>query len=276
MIPPPQRTIFRQTWQGRPIVVVDEGPYRSLYFDRQVLQSRILINHVLRLPLPYARHMLASLLLNHNPRRVLMFGLGGGSLAHFFLHYFPDSHLDVIEPNPKIVHIAHRFFSLPRDPRLTIHLTDGASFVSDHHPHPPYDLILVDAFDHQGMARSIYATTFFRRTRALLSPAGVMALNTHRTPHDICQTLHTVVHALFPNHAFRLPVQGSHNIILLCCLDAPPARDPAASQRLAWITHPDLDFVHFMKRMTPLKRRFWHTYTAWLGRIHPSKKSFSL
>jgi spermidine synthase len=63
--------------------VVDNGPRRFLHFDFGAIQSVMELSNPVRLALAYTRKMMAFLLFNRTPKRILLLGLGGGSLAKF-------------------------------------------------------------------------------------------------------------------------------------------------------------------------------------------------
>lgn len=237
--------------------VVDEKGFRSLYFDNRMVYSRILLAYPLWLCLPCYRHILACLLFNGAPRRVLEIGLGGGSLTKFFLNYFPSCYLEAVDSDPEMAGVAHQFFFLPKNHRLKTYCADGEAFVtSRQNTASRYDLILVDAFDHEGMSRSVYVRKFFLETKVLLSRSGVIAINTNRIEEDLYKTILDVIAACFPGQAFRLPVPQSNNEMIFCCNRQESAwRDRAEQQRqaLAWLDHPGLDFFDYLNRMVPLQ-----------------------
>lgn len=266
-LPPIRQVLYRQDWQGYTVEVVDEEHHRSLYFSNHMVQSRMLLAHPLWLHLPYTRHMLASLLFNKNPRDILMIGLGGGSLAKFFLHHFPHCRMEVVEDNPAMVEIARRFFYLPTASRLTIHDARGETFVANRQESATrYDLILVDAYDQGGMSRGVYARDFLLKIHALLSDSGVMVINTNRSEKTCHATLLRVMTHCLPPRAFRLPVQHSNSEILFYVKQDTLWQESAEhhQQALAWVDHPDLDFIDFMDRMTPLQPAFWRRWIRYL------------
>ncbi|MBF0160735.1 MAG: spermidine synthase [Magnetococcales bacterium] len=270
-IPAASPILFQHDWQGRNLMVVDEGEYRSLYFDNQMTQSRMQKEHPLWLVLPYTRYMLACLLFNPHPRHMFMIGLGGGSLVKFFLHYFPECQIDVVDANPEMGMIAQHFFFLPQEERLTIHCADGETFVAGM-SNPPllYDLILVDAFDHDGMSPSIYTKQLFKQLHPWLSRTGILAINLNRAEqHRYTHSLADLA-ACCPDWLFRLPVPSpSRNEIIFCCKQAKPdAPQESLQQRAtAWADHqPPIDFVDFANRLLPLKPTVWQ---QWLHRFNP-------
>jgi len=53
------------------------------------------------LELHYTRTMMSFLLFSPQPRRALMIGLGGGSIAKFMRRFMPDTQLTVVEIRPR-------------------------------------------------------------------------------------------------------------------------------------------------------------------------------
>ena len=47
--------------------------------------------------------MMGFLLFIPSPARILMVGLGGGSLAKFCFRHLPDAAIDVVEINPHVI-----------------------------------------------------------------------------------------------------------------------------------------------------------------------------
>ncbi|MEO5348523.1 MAG: hypothetical protein H7836_02610, partial [Magnetococcus sp. YQC-3] len=254
---------FRQTWQGREVTIVDRGEYRSLYFDSPLIQSRMDLNHPLRVVSPYIQHMLAALLFNMHPRQVLLIGLGGGTLAKFVLHYLPACHLEAVDCHPAMASIAHQFFFLPTEDRLTLHCAEGEAFVAKRVGQPvPYDWILVDAFDHAGLVEQVRSAAFLSQLGSLLSDDGVLIFNLFRSQADLHQaTLRTLV-ASFPKTILRLPVPGSNEIIF-CLQRKNPFTQLKYLPELQRMTQqwaadqPDLTYTHFMgflHRLMPVKQ----------------------
>src|SRR5881628_3367970 len=62
---------------GKPFVV-DNGRRRFLHFDFDAIQSAMDLSDPQRLALAYTRKMMAFLLFNCAPKRILLLGLGGG------------------------------------------------------------------------------------------------------------------------------------------------------------------------------------------------------
>ncbi|HER62802.1 MAG TPA: spermidine synthase, partial [Desulfobacteraceae bacterium] len=135
------------------ITVVDDGCRRNLYLDGDTLQSTMLLDEPDRLDLEYSQAMMCALLFQPLPRKVLLVGLGGGSLVRFLLEFCPEARIDVAEINPEVVTVARQYFLLPRSERLLITPAPGEVVVADRlAAGDRYDLLLLDAFDDDGPA----------------------------------------------------------------------------------------------------------------------------
>lgn len=228
--------IFTQHDDGGPLEVIDRDGIRSLYFGTRACQSSMTLGDPTALTLGYTRTMLAALLFQPTPCRILLIGLGGGSLARFLLHHLADAQLDCVEIRPAVVQLAQQYFSLPEHEHLKIHIGDGATFLAAC-PENRYDLILVDAFDSTGAHPSVCTSEFHRNARRALAPNGVLSINLwiiSRTPY--AALLRTLA-AGFAGQILRLPVEQRSNLIALG-LDKPRSRQELnqlreTAQRLA-------------------------------------------
>src|SRR5581483_253689 len=88
-----RRSIWTRLVEGtydKPFIL-DSGLRRFLHFDLDAVQSAMDMHDPVRLTLAYTRRMMAFLLFNRAPARVLLLGLGGGSLAKFCYHRLPQT-----------------------------------------------------------------------------------------------------------------------------------------------------------------------------------------
>src|SRR5689334_21348427 len=134
---------------GKPFIV-DSPRKRYLHFDLDAVQSAMDLSHPERLCLAYTRKMMAFLLFNRLPRRVLLLGLGGGSLAKFCYRHLPESAITAIEKNTDVLELREEFHVPRDDERFRVIRADGAEYVAQ--LSPCKDVILADACDHAGIA----------------------------------------------------------------------------------------------------------------------------
>jgi spermidine synthase len=170
-----ERSLYRQ------ILVYDDDELRCMRFTRQAggRQSCIDRAHPRRVVFDYVRMMLASLALNPAPKSILIVGLGGGTLVDVLERALPDADIDVAEIDPAVVRVATGFFGLRIGPRVHVHEEDGRVYVKRAlRAGKKYDLVMLDAFDHEYIPEHLLTQEFLREVKGLLAPGGMVAANT--------------------------------------------------------------------------------------------------
>lgn len=160
------------------IDIREQDGLRTLRFESACMQGAMRIADPWGLVLEYTQVMMTALLLRDAafPRRVLLIGLGAGSLTKFLYRYVPHSHLTAVEIEPRVVTAARDQFSLPDDSaRLQVVVGDGVAFVRD--SDESYDLIMVDGFNAHSHPGDLNTRPFYESCRERLSGQGVLAVN---------------------------------------------------------------------------------------------------
>lgn len=198
---------------GYLVEIKDHGDHRSLYFASEHLQSRMALARPHELVLSYTRYMILALLLQPEPRDILIIGIGAGSFIRFFHHHFPACRIDAVDDSQPVIDAARTYFHLPENPGLVVHCRDGCRFLEENRD-KRYDLILVDAFDHQGMAPTVYTSPFFALCAAHLAAAGVVSCNLWGSDGELYRMVKTRITDTFPGAVF-VPVAGRGNVAAL-------------------------------------------------------------
>jgi spermidine synthase len=173
-----ERSLYRQ------ILVYDDEELRCMRFTKQTggRQSCIDRAHPQRVVFDYVRMMLASLAVNPAPKSILIVGLGGGTLVDVLVRALPDADIDVAEIDPAVVRVATQFFGLRPSPRVHVHEEDGRVYVKRAlRSGKRYDLVMLDAFDHEYIPEHLLTQEYLREVKALLTPGGIVAANTFST-----------------------------------------------------------------------------------------------
>jgi spermidine synthase len=113
------------------------------------------------------------------PRRVLIVGGGdGGALRHVLMHDSVEQAVEV-EIDRGVVEVSRHF--LPElssgayaDPRARLVIADGAAFAA--RTRERFDVVLVDSTDPVGPAAVLISAGFLVAVRRLLTPGGVLAM----------------------------------------------------------------------------------------------------
>lgn len=222
-----ERSLYRE------VLVYTDGGQRCMCFTRNCRigrQSCMDMQHPDRLQLNYTRMMLGSLYLNPHPRSILIIGLGGGSLPRALLQLLPEANIDVAEIDPAVVSVAKKFFDLPVNPRLRVIEADGRVFVKRAiREQRRYDLIMLDAFDHEYIPEHLLTREFLSEVRTLLKPDAVLAANTFSSSrlYDHESTTYAAVFGSFFN------LKKENRVILFTNARQPSAAElAAASEKL--------------------------------------------
>jgi spermidine synthase len=154
--------------------ILDDGQVRRLYFSLRYLQSEMRVKNPHALELAYTRKMMAFLLFHPNPKRILQIGLGGGSLAKFCHRQLPRARVTVVEIDPVVIAMAGQF-GVVEDERLSIVAADAAQYVPA--AEADTDVLLLDAFDRDGLAPGLSNPGFFAALRRRLRPNGLLVAN---------------------------------------------------------------------------------------------------
>ena len=160
----------------KPFVFESRGA-KALHFSIHELQSRMALADPYALDLEYTRTMMGFLLLRPDPKRIVMIGLGGGSLAKFCHRHLPDAIIQVAEINPHVIALRDEFDVPPDSERFEVLLADGARFVRQ--ADLALDVLMVDGFDDQGMPEPLAAQRFFDDCHGALREAGLLVVNLH-------------------------------------------------------------------------------------------------
>jgi spermidine synthase len=197
------------------IVVVDEGDgTRALRFGRHgARQSAYRPDDPERLVLPYTEVALTGLALCGEPSRILVVGLGGGTLAGFLRRHYPAAEIDAVDIDPEVVRVAKEYFGFREDSRMRAHVGDGRKFIED--ARVPYDLIFLDAFGTTSVPAHLTTREFLEAVRRIVRPQGVVVGNLwFRQYNKLFDSMVLTYRAVFDDLAV-LHVVGTGNRILI-------------------------------------------------------------
>ncbi len=204
--------LFRGRDPDGSIEVIEHAGVRYLHFGTHAHQSAHDLNAPRRLVLECTRRMAAALLLAPGPRRALVLGLGGGALARHLLELAPACSVVAVERRALVVELARRYFELPDDPRLRVHIGDAlpiAESLARETARPGFDVIFVDLFHGHGADESILGTRLFGACSAMLREGGVLASNYWSRDMPPLGSPGNVISASFPAAARLHSVEGN-------------------------------------------------------------------
>src|SRR5712692_6985773 len=178
------------------IVTEDNNGLRTLLFERGgTRQSVVKPGDPDHLELSYARVAFVGLALCEEPRRILVVGLGGGTLPTFLRKYYPNAAIDVAEIDPDVVGVGRAFIENVRQPF--------------------YDVIFLDAYGAHNMPTHLTTQEFLQAVRRAVVPRGVVVGNIWRLSFNQLYNSMVRTYQEAFDELFILDVRGDVNNILL-------------------------------------------------------------
>lgn len=147
----------------------------SLHFDYLATQSEMRCDVPEELVVPYTQTMMGFLLFKPRPAKIVMIGLGGGSIAKYCYAKIPEASVLTVEIDPDVVAFRD-LFRVPRDnERFRVLCEDGAVFVRN--AANAVDVLLVDGFDMNGQSAQLCTQAFYDDCYRSLAPDGMLVVN---------------------------------------------------------------------------------------------------
>jgi spermidine synthase len=197
--------------------VIDDGERRYLHFDGRLVQSAMNLAAPNALDVRYTQKMMSFLLFQPKPRRLVLIGLGGGSLVKFCHYRLPATHLTVVENNPDVIALRDAFWVPPDGAHLQVLEGDGADCLAA--AEKGIDALLVDAFDRTGLAPSLANRLFLERAHAKLSGSGMLVMNLAGDPQAYAGVVAAAMD-VFDDQVIVVPVREDDNQVLLAFRNA--------------------------------------------------------
>jgi spermidine synthase len=177
------------------------------------------------LPVRYTQMMTVGVIYPPEPKRVLMIGLGGGSISSYLGRFLPDTTIDTVEIDPGVVQAAKKYFGIKETPRVRYLEGDGRVFLNRRKE--TWDLILVDAFFGGYVPFHLLTKEFYTLLKSRLAPGGAVAFNVHDGTKLYASTILTL-RAVFDG--LHLYPSGEGEIIAVVTADSAPDAETLKSR----------------------------------------------
>jgi len=227
-----ERVLYKGPSRFSDVLVVSETQdgLRVLRFEMHgARQSVVKPDDPDHLELAYARAIPAALTWKPEPRRVLVVGLGGGTIPMFMRKHLPDADIDVVELDPAVVDLARSYFGFRDDRRLKAHVGDGRQWIET--ARVRYDLILLDAFGANAVPYALTTREFLRGVHEALAPDGVVISNMWgRVANPLYDDMVATYLSVFPKVSV-MDIMGSGNkLVFASRASSVPDGDEAAER----------------------------------------------
>ncbi len=195
-------------------VIEDADGVRRLRFERDgVDQSAVVMGDPEQLIFAYTRGLTAAFALRPDPERVLIVGLGGGTLPMFLRKHLPNVHIDVVEIDPIVLEVAKADLDFKEDAHLVVHIADGRKFIEESKQR--WDVIVLDAYGAEEIPGHLITKPFYAAVRERLEAGGLMAANVwseHANPKY--KSMLRTMEAVFPEVHVVAPQKSESRIVL--------------------------------------------------------------
>ncbi|WP_018605384.1 hypothetical protein [Uliginosibacterium gangwonense] len=231
--------------------VLDDGKIRRLYFNFHLIQSEMQIAAPDALQVAYTQCMMGFLLFNPRPKHVLIVGLGGGSLSKYCYRQLGRSKVTTLEIDAGVI-ACRDWFMVPRDDaRMQVMCAEaGAYFATEPAAGGKADVILLDAYDEEGLAPQTGKQGFYDNLRRHLKPKGILVVNI--SGHSLVANAHIdLISETFAGRSFTVDVPADGNRIVFAFNDPeyPPAWKSLVNvARTLEAQHP-FDFQSLLREM---------------------------
>jgi spermidine synthase len=187
-----------------------------------------------RLLLTYSRMSFAGLLLNPEPKRILIVGLGGGVIPGVMSQLYPQAKIDIVELDPAVVKVAKNYFHFRQGERMSVIISDARVYIKRAIlQHQNYDYIVLDAFNSDYIPEHLMTREFLQEVRQLMTNDGVLVANTFSTSqlYDHESVTYRKVFGSFFN--FKIPDESGNRIIIASKILPPTSVLKYQAQQLA-------------------------------------------
>jgi spermidine synthase len=116
----------------------------------------------------------AAMLPESPPRRVLILGLGGGTLARLLRARGGDPLIVGVDDDVGMLELATRIGWLPQE---GLEIVCGDAFEYVHSCRASFDFVAIDLFRGERLVGRVFGKPFLRRVRNLLEPHGRVTIN---------------------------------------------------------------------------------------------------
>ncbi|MCZ6890221.1 MAG: fused MFS/spermidine synthase [Gammaproteobacteria bacterium] len=235
-LPGATRIVHKEQSLYRTILVTEEGSRVCLQFSvrrEQKNQSCINRNNPKRMVFTYTRMIMAALLLQPSPDRILVVGLGGGTLPTALRELLPEADIDIVEIDPAVIRVAEVFFNFTATESMRVFTQDARVFTKRAAQRgDTYDLILLDAYNGDYIPEHLMTKEYLEETKSLLTPGGVVAANTFAKSRLYAHESETYLQVFGRLYNFKLP--SSSNRIVLASNGPLPGRESLDAQAKFW------------------------------------------
>ncbi len=111
------------------------------------------------------------------PFHALFLGGGGYTFPRFIEASYPEAGVDVVEIDPEVTRVAHRYLGIVDDTRIRSFNEDARWFLMNSKESGRYDFVFGDAFNDLSIPYHLTTKEFAQEVRRVLKPDGLLMAN---------------------------------------------------------------------------------------------------
>jgi spermidine synthase len=249
------RYIHQERSLYRNIVVTEDSSRRCMRFTITSRsgqnQSCRFLDSPVELVFPYAKMTLSSLLVKDKPERMLIVGLGGGTLPDTYSRLFPDTEIVISEIDDAVFRVAREFFGFKETDKISVEVGDARVYIKRAGLRgEKFDLVILDAFNGEYIPEHLMTVEFLEEVKKLLPADGMVVANTFSTSRLYAAESNTY-RAVF-DEIYNIRQAGTGNRVIVASMQPLPdrailqERAPAFKDRLEQFGMDVTEFPHYM------------------------------
>lgn len=211
-----ERSIYRN------VVITEKDQIRCMRFETRRKkvsnQTCIDLSDKQKLVFEYTQGILAGLAIQTKPSRVLILGLGGGTLSNTINQISPTTEIIAVDIDPVVVKLAKRYFDYKENEQVKTVIQDGRVYVKRALlKQEKFDWIILDAFNGDYIPEHMMTKEFLSEVKGLLTDEGIISANTFSSSelyHYESVTYQNVFNQL---KIFKAPTKGNRVIFACNC-----------------------------------------------------------
>ena len=158
---------FDSPFSGKIQLIKYSGSYKIVAGD--LLQSGSIIKNLWQKPLKFLKKK------NSHIHRILVLGLGGGTIIPLLTKKWPQAQITAVEIDPIMIKLAKQYFELDHYPQVKPIEADAFNFIKN--LKEQYDLVIVDLFCGNSISATLYSPKFIRDLKKITKPTGFLLIN---------------------------------------------------------------------------------------------------